>query len=644
MGEDLPVEFRESLRKHTNLRTLRFNSKFSLTEDILSSFKCLRVLWLQIKTGEVPSSIGKLKRLRYLRIESDSVTTVPNSITKLQSLESLVLLCRKITLLPGEIWKLQKLEHIGLREDTVLTYMPSGLSHLTSIRTLRIFFVGKGIGCKLNELNGLIHLKGLLRIFNLENVSSVRDCVEANLKGKHNLETLHLEWNDEGVNRVKIDFDVLGNLEPHRNLKVLGIKGYTDNRFPRWMMDPLLPNLVVIILKQCRNCQNLPALGQLPSLKDVHLEELDALQFIEGGSVVRRQREWFPSLEKIYLIANPYLESWVKEEEEEVSLHSVVLLSVRNCPKLSTMPILPSLEELTIEKCSEKLMLSLLKMHNLEDDMDGLTSLCTLEIQEIPNLVSIPKGLQNATALKEFIIFDCESLLHAFPEGILLPTTLEKLWIVKCDSLMSWPNGLGNLTSLVDLGITCSRNLQSLPEEMRHLTALKILMIGGWDGVEPLKDLEKYDLSIFLPCDFPRVTRKTATIGFLRWKQEHVRRHLCICCPPGPSGDLNDQYHSSETAAFGEASLLGWFKLNFVGSSKEVCMGSRRVAGFGGTISNSDGPVIKPYAGSAGEVPSVDSEVLALWNGLKLLSTLPSSPVWIVGHSELVVKWRTIGH
>ncbi|KAF9592476.1 hypothetical protein IFM89_015047 [Coptis chinensis] len=245
--------------------------------------------------------------------------------------------------------------------------MPSGLSHLTSIRTLEDFFVGKGIGCKLNELNGLIHLKGFLRISNLENVSSARDCVEANLKGKHNLETLYLVWNDEGVNRVKIDFDVLGNLEPHQNLKALAIQGYRDNRFPRWMTDPLLPNLVIIGLLQCRNCQNLPALGQLPSLKEVHLEKLDALQFIEGGSVVRRQREWFPSLEKIYLFANPNLESWVKEEEEEVSLHSVVVLSVRNCPKLSTMPMLPSLEKLTIKKCSEKLMLSLLKFDELAE-------------------------------------------------------------------------------------------------------------------------------------------------------------------------------------------------------------------------------------------------------------------------------------
>ncbi|KAF9604858.1 hypothetical protein IFM89_010533 [Coptis chinensis] len=377
----------------------------------------------------------------------------------------------KITLLPGEIWKLQKLEHIYLHEDTVLTYMPSGFSHLTSIRTLGHFFVGKGIGCKLNELNGLIHLKGLLRIFNLENVSSARDCVEANLKGKHNLARLHLVWNDEGVNRVKIDFDVLGNLEPHQNLKALVIKGYRDNRFPRWMMDPLLPNLVVIALVQCRNCQNLPALGQLPSLKEVHLEELDALQLIEGGSVVRRQREWFPSLKRIFLFSNPNLESWVKEEEEEVSLHSVVLLSVSNCPKLSTMPMLPSLEQLTIEKCSEKLMLSLLKVN---PEKNAPTS-------SLPNSSSLAN-------LKYLDISSCDDLLSLSEDGLQNLASLETLNIQFCPRMVSLPEqGLGGLTSLVSLKISDCESLASL-SGMRYLTALQNLHLAHCEKMHILED------------------------------------------------------------------------------------------------------------------------------------------------------------
>ncbi|KAK9129573.1 hypothetical protein Sjap_010060 [Stephania japonica] len=183
--------------------------------------------------------------------------------------------------------------------------------------------------------------------------------------------------------------------------------------------------------------------------------------------------------------------------------------------------------------------------------------------------------------------------------------------------------------------------------------------------------------------------------------QNHTRllnmcSNMCMytCPAPAPSGDLNDHYHSSDAPGFGEpfAGLSciqttepnifdlnqdvtvgnssipnsqtshldlnqvnhatrppdswflpssGWIKLNFCGISKDICLGStrRRVAGFGGTISVSDGSIVKAYAGPAGEVQIVNAEILALWNGLKILSTLPSNSVWIEGNSEHVIKW-----
>ncbi|KAF9611455.1 hypothetical protein IFM89_032425 [Coptis chinensis] len=48
------------------------------------------------------------------------------------------------------------------------------------------------------------------------------------------------------------------------------------------------------------------------------------------------------------------------------------------------------------------------KLHISEDDMDGLTSLHTLMIENIPNLASITAGLQFVTALKKFVIKNCQ--------------------------------------------------------------------------------------------------------------------------------------------------------------------------------------------------------------------------------------------
>ncbi|RZC44792.1 hypothetical protein C5167_037746 [Papaver somniferum] len=211
-----------------------------------------------------------------------------------------------------------------------------------------------------------------------------------------------------------------------------------------------------------------------------------------------------------------------------------------------------------------------------------------------------------------------------------------------------------------------------------------------------------------VPCNF----------GGKDGQETHNSPRLSNLCPnicvyvPGPAGDLNDQYHSTDTSGFGEpfaglsciqssehnifdlnqeltvgpasipnpqtfqeltvgpasipnpqtshfdlnqvnhvvrppldSRLLpssGWFKLNFGGCSKEIYFEDsdrRRIGGYGGAVSLSDGSIIKSYAGSAAEVQAVEAEILGLWNGLKLLSALPSGPVWIEGDSDHVIKW-----
>ncbi|PIA41218.1 hypothetical protein AQUCO_02300192v1 [Aquilegia coerulea] len=482
--DNLSIGLLSSFSEKSNLRSLYLNTKVFIG-GILPRFRCLRALSLQLESCNVPTSIGKLKHLRYLEICSESIVVIPNSFCKLQSLETLRLYCSKLRELPRDIRKMTKLRHIDLDESSSLTHMPSGLGHLTSLRTLPLFVPGKKIGCKLNELHALIHIAGRLTIQNLENVNNFRDSAKANLKGKENLQILKLFWNEMGdqeVDREEIAFHVLGNLEPSQNIKRLKINGYGNQRLPRWMMQPLLPNLMKVTLSGCRKCQHLPPFGQLPSLKVLKLEKMDALQFIEG-SLVGRSRECFSSLERVFLRSIPNLENWIQIKEEEKSLLSLPRLAqlvVWDCPKLTSMPLLPSLEELNVGKCRERLIHSLLKVITWDSTISlcsySLANLKHLKIGECDDLVCWPEvGLQGLTSLESLMIAFCPRMTNLPEEGLRGMTSLQRLTILDCESLNSL-SGMRYLTALQDLSLVRCKEVHIL-DDMDDLASLDTLHI-----------------------------------------------------------------------------------------------------------------------------------------------------------------------
>ncbi|PIA30659.1 hypothetical protein AQUCO_05400038v1 [Aquilegia coerulea] len=461
------LEALEDLPKPYKLRALYALCELkSHVKNIFSSFTFLRVLGLDVndKFQKLPSSIGELKHLRYLDLWSDSITTVtlPKSIIKLQRLQTLEFSrCCKIRELPQDMQRMSELRHIFIREEdsAMYSHMPLGLGQLTSLQTLSVFVVGRDrIGCKLNELHSLRHLRGKLTIKNLENVVNARDSADANLMEKPNLEELKLVWNEklvEVIPREEIDFDVLETLQPNQSLKGLFIEGYGGVSFSRWLMESPFPNLVMISFKKCRKCGQIPPFGKLQFLEFLELEEMNDLRFMDqgGNRSSRGKRDCiFPSLKELKLSNVPNLESWLAVATEEetctaISLPCLIKLTISGCPKLTSMPLLPSLEKFWIK--------------------------------EIPKLESIPEGLQNAIKLRSLRIWDCEGLV-TLPECLGNLTFLQELVLFRCCNLMTWPNGLlTNLkSSLVRLAISGSSSLLSLPEELQHLTCLQFLMIS----------------------------------------------------------------------------------------------------------------------------------------------------------------------
>ncbi|KAL7204419.1 hypothetical protein ACSBR2_017483 [Camellia fascicularis] len=551
-------------------------------DTLISSFICLRTLDLQGSGIEnLPKSVGKLKHLRYLDLSWNIyMAALPKSICKLQNLQTLKLsYCLDFKKLPVDIRKLVSLRHLEIEGCNDLSYMPFGLGELTCLQTLPIFIVGKdssiskaigGIG----ELNNLNHLRGGLQIKHLENVrngtSRLKELKGANLKEKKFIQKLTLEWtgDKDGVDYVDADGRVLEDLQPHPNLKELNVEGYGGITFPSWMMIKMvswLPNLVRITIQNCRRCQHLPWFGDLPSLKFLKLQSLSALEYIDNNCIwsssvantdsgaavdtpsssrsnlmsAATRGSFFPALEKLLLDGLPLLKEWPREvvmandhgevapapqQSSSLSFPRLTSLEIYHCSSLVSMPLLSSLEELTMRHVSEKLLQSMTVQTELDRQItEAATSgpsypLCTLQTLHIwfcEDLVSsLELGLRNLTSLRDLQIIDCHKLvqlpeeglrclvslqslqinscscLTSLSRGIQHLTTLQKLEVLKCEAF-DWSNeddGLLGLVNLQSLYISMLPKLTCLPHGLQHLTTLQVLSISFCDGLVTLPE------------------------------------------------------------------------------------------------------------------------------------------------------------
>ncbi|KAF8776321.1 hypothetical protein HU200_003640 [Digitaria exilis] len=362
---------------HRDLRT--FLTK--IPSELVTDFECLRALDLSnTNIMELPKSIGSLIHLRYLGLDNTAIQTLPESICALFHLETIKLnQCSSLTQLPQGIKLLSNLRCLEIPHSNIK--MPSGIGELTRLQRLSFFAIGhEPAGCGIEELNELVNLRGHLHITGLSNLNDAQ-AAAANLWNKLGIQKLTLEWSeltnfkrslcdlqenavssishnqDPGFGAVKDH--VLKCLKPHSNLEELSIKHYNGSFSPTWSGWLPLDRLASIELKDCHNCEELPPLGCLPSLKHILIQSLSSVKLVGpeffgdvgdiASSSASRVCNVFPALESLKFRNMKAWEEWCGVKSEHFP--NLKYVSIARCSKLKLLPKFTSEPKLRIRNC-----------------------------------------------------------------------------------------------------------------------------------------------------------------------------------------------------------------------------------------------------------------------------------------------------
>ncbi|KAM3223322.1 hypothetical protein ACQJBY_056957 [Aegilops geniculata] len=352
-----------------NLRTLMIfglhNARIdNIFKDVLEEVKGLRVLFIGINTPRtLPNSFSKLIHLQYLNISSPfnklKEMTLPATLSRFYHLKFLDLQAwygsRK---LPRDISRLVNLRHFNSSKELHSNILEVG--KMKCLQQLKEFHVKKeDVGFELRELGELGELKGELCICNLETVASKGEASAAKLKNKKNLKGLKLVW---GMEHQTIDDDVLDGLQPHANLRVLGIINPGIAPCPRWLCrDISLKGLEDLHLEGI-SWATLPDFEQQPHLSSLTFKNIVGMSVFGPGFSGITERS-FMHLKKLEFENMRGLEKWIGEPNSHL-FSRLESIKFGGCPVLSLFPFL---------ECS-----------------DLFTNLCSLHIDNCPELSQFP--------------------------------------------------------------------------------------------------------------------------------------------------------------------------------------------------------------------------------------------------------------
>uniref|UniRef100_A0A2N9GPY3 R13L1/DRL21-like LRR repeat region domain-containing protein n=1 Tax=Fagus sylvatica TaxID=28930 RepID=A0A2N9GPY3_FAGSY len=478
---------------------------------LLPRLRCLRVLSLRgYEIFELPNSIGDLKHLRYFNLSGAMITSLPESISSLYNLQTLILKgCSRLIKLPEKIENLVNLRHLDITNVNSIKEMPVGIGELKSLQTLTNFVVGKDPGSKIGGLMNLKFLQGRLCISRLENVLDPEDARRANLNGKKNLDELAMKWEsaDDDLQDAKVAMDVLDMLRPWTTVKELSIDGYVGVKFPTWLGHPSFSNMVLLRIESCRKCTSLPAIGQLPSLKNLVIIGMANVQRVGPEFYGEGCLKPFQSLETLCFEDLQEWQDWIPSRVEYEGFPHLRELSISHCPKLQgKLPYhLPSLEKFSIRKCEELVVSipSLPMLHKLEIVeckevvRRNTVELCSIKsiVFSIPDLKSLTEEFMHGLVkVENLTIDDCKELTSMWQDKLMYLVALD---IQSCPSLITL-NLMSTIRTLTIKGLeirSCEKLQSVVDEGEAPSSSSSLLMNQGNLKTSVLEQLEIWKCS-----------------------------------------------------------------------------------------------------------------------------------------------------
>uniref|UniRef100_A0A0D3HJI0 Uncharacterized protein n=1 Tax=Oryza barthii TaxID=65489 RepID=A0A0D3HJI0_9ORYZ len=456
------------------------------------------------------ASISSLSHLQELDLSNnDSITFLPESIGNLNILHTLNLSsCSRLVQLPRAMHDMDNLKHLNVSGccflDKSIIPKLSGISF-----SLPQFAVQT---CNGESSSNLVMLQKLdstttpeLEISKLENVITVEEAQRVRLKEKKMISDLTLCWTRD-VRRFVEDRDLLGELEPPRDLQKFKLQGYNSVAFPDWLMNIAphhFPSLNTIYLVDLPKCTCLPPLGQLPYLKTLSLEGMNGVTKIDGEFCGRAGA--FSSLSRFSISNMESLEEWQTMYSCSEGEDKVVNLEIETSDNvMSSWPTgacasassSVSVKIMVVKSC--KLPLHQCRMlHQLAPQSSlvidsfsdvgssspeiaqALSSLKKLTLKGNDNMLELPNWMGELTYLESLEIIGRRCLeLKASREVMRHLTSLTSLTLRECESIVSLPEWLGDLSSVRNLKIVKCLSLNNLQGIMDgHLSSLEKLEV-----------------------------------------------------------------------------------------------------------------------------------------------------------------------